>query len=193
MSAPPFPVFLRLDGEPVVVVGGGPMAASKLGALLDAGAVVTVVSPAFVPAMAREGVTIVPRAFVPSDLDGARFVVAAAPPDVNRAVEIAARARGLFVNAVDDLASATAYLGGIVRRGEVTVAISTGGAAPALAGLLREALDAVLPHDLGEWVALARRLRVEHKRDGVPMEQRRPLLLERLVSLYRDRSREGAS
>ena len=55
----------------------------------------------------------------------------------------AAAARNLFVNAVDDRASATAYLGGVVRRGDVTIAISTGGAAPALAGLLREAVAAL--------------------------------------------------
>ena len=92
--------------------------------------------------------TVIERAFAPADLDGARWVVAAATPEVNREVAAAAAARGLFVNAVDDPAAATAYLGGVVRRGGVALAISTGGVAPALAGLLREALEAVLPHDL---------------------------------------------
>jgi len=180
----PYPVFLRLDGAPVVVVGGGNVATAKLPGLLEAGARVTVVAPQVLPAIARDGVTVVAREFRASDLDGARFVIAAATPAVNREVAAAAAERNLFVNAVDDVASATAYLGGVVRRGEVTVAISTGGAAPALAGLLREALDALLPADLGEWVALARRLRLEHKRDRVPMERRRPLLLDRLIRLY---------
>jgi uroporphyrin-III C-methyltransferase/precorrin-2 dehydrogenase/sirohydrochlorin ferrochelatase len=177
-------VFLRLAGARVVVVGGGNVAAAKLPGLLDAGAVVTVVAPRFLPLVARHGVEVIAREFRPSDLDQARFVIAAATPEVNRAVGAAAAERNLFVNAVDDVASATAYLGGVVRRGEVTVAISTGGAAPALAGLLREALDAILPADLDEWVALARRLRGEWKRDHVPMERRRPLLLDRLVRLY---------
>ena len=66
-------------------------------------------------------------------------MVAAAPADVNQAVLAAADARHLWVNAVDDPPNATAYLGGVVRRSDVTVAISTGGRAPALAGLLREA------------------------------------------------------
>jgi uroporphyrin-III C-methyltransferase/precorrin-2 dehydrogenase/sirohydrochlorin ferrochelatase len=201
----PFPVFLRLAGARVVVVGGGKVAAAKLPGLLEAGALVTVVAPRFLPEVARLGasrrgtrdegvgsagservdrVEVVAREFRPTDLDGARFVIAAAPPEVNRAVAAAAAERNLFVNAVDDVASATAYLGGVVRRGEVTVAISTGGAAPALAGLLREALDALLPEDLDEWVGLARRLRAEWKRDRVPMERRRPLLLDRLVRLY---------
>jgi len=180
----PFPVFLRLAGARVVVVGGGKVAAAKLPGLLDAGARVTVVAPSFLPECAPSGVEVVAREFRPADLDQARFVIAAAPPEVNRAVAAAAAERNLFVNAVDDVASATAFLGGVVRRGEVTVAISTGGAAPALAGLLREALDALLPADLDQWVALARRLRTEWKRDRVPMERRRPLLLDRLVGLY---------
>ncbi len=180
----PYPVFLRLEGEPVVVVGGGRIAASKLAGLFDAGARVTVVAPEVRPEIACDDVTIVQREFRAEDLDGARFVIAAAPPAVNRAVGEAARARNLFVNAVDDVDSATAYLGGVIRRGEVTIAISTGGAAPALAGLVRQALDAMLPStsDLDAWIATARRLRAAWKRDGVPIDQRRRLLLEALRS-----------
>ena len=68
--------------------------------------------------------------------------MAAATPEVNRDVARLAEARHVFVNAVDDPPNATAYLGGVVRRDGVTLAISTAGHAPALAGLLREALDA---------------------------------------------------
>ncbi len=75
-------------------------------------------------------------------------MVAAAPPDVNREVAAAAHPRGLFVNAVDDMENASAYMGAIVRRAGVTMAISTDGEAPALAGLMREALEALLPDDL---------------------------------------------
>jgi uroporphyrin-III C-methyltransferase/precorrin-2 dehydrogenase/sirohydrochlorin ferrochelatase len=66
----------------------------------------------------------------------------------------------------------------------VTIAISTGGHAPALAGLLREALDALLPADLAAWVDTARRARVEWRRAGVPMAERRPRLLRALDALY---------
>ena len=188
MTAPGlYPVFLRLAGLPVVLVGGGTVAASKLDGLLAAGAIVTVIAPFVceaIRARATEGLAIVTRPFEPSDLDGARWVVAAAPADVDRAVATAAAARGLFVNAVDDVASASAYLGGVVRRGEITIAISTGGAAPALAGLLREALDALLPADLARWVETARAARVEWRRAGVPMAERRPKLLRALDALY---------
>ena len=82
-------------------------------------------------------------------------VVAAAPGDVNARVRTAADARRIFVNAVDDPQHATAYLGGVVRRDGVTVAISTDGRAPALSALLREALDVWLPGDLTEWLSVS--------------------------------------
>src|SRR5262249_14221709 len=91
----------------------------------------------------------------------------------------------VFVNAVDDPTNATAFLSGVVRRAGVTIAISTNGEAPALAGLLREALDRVLPADLDAWIAEARRQRAIWRRDGVPMEQRRPGLLNALNEIYR--------
>lgn len=182
MSARVYPVFLRLDGEPVLVVGGGPVAASKLDGLLAAGARPTVVAPAIADGCRRPGVTLIERGFVADDLDGARFVIAAATAAVNREVTALAAARNLFVNAVDDPAAATAFLGGVVRRGDVTVAISTGGSAPALAGLLREALDAALPADLDAWLELARAERARWKQDGTPMAERRARLLDALIA-----------
>jgi uroporphyrin-III C-methyltransferase/precorrin-2 dehydrogenase/sirohydrochlorin ferrochelatase len=76
----------------------------------------------------------------------------------------------------------------VVRRDGVTIAISTDGRAPALAGLLREALDAWLPGDLDEWMSAADEVRRDWKRHAVPMEQRRPLLLETLNRLYERKS-----
>ena len=179
-----FPAFLKLTGRKAVLVGGGKVAAAKLGPLLEAGAIVTVVAPEIRPELHQAGVTCETRPFRPEDLDGAWWVVAAAPPEVNRQVLFAAEPRRVFVNAVDDPAHATAYLGGVVRRSSVTVAISTDGRAPALAGLLREALDAWLPGDLDEWLAAADAARQQWRERQVPMEQRRPLLLETLNRLY---------
>jgi uroporphyrin-III C-methyltransferase/precorrin-2 dehydrogenase/sirohydrochlorin ferrochelatase len=182
-----YPVFLRLDGRQVLVVGGGSVAAGKLEGLLAAGAKVTVVSPEMRPEFERAGVTRRRRRFEPHDLDGMWWVVAAAPPEVNQEVRFAAERRQLFVNAVDDPPNATAFLGGVVRRDGVTVAFSTEGRAPALAGLLREALDAWLPEDLAEWMTAAEEIRKTWKRDDVPMEARRPQLLETLNRLYEER------
>lgn len=182
--SPLYPVFLHLRSRPVLLVGGGNVAASKLPALLEAGAQVTVVAPEIRSELMKPGVRYAPRAFAPSDLEGKFFAVAAATPAVNRQVADAAEVRGVFVNAVDDTDSASAYLGGVVRKGGVTVALSTDGRAPALAGLLREALDAVLPDDLDQWVEAAARLRGRWRADKVPMKERRPLLLRALQELY---------
>ncbi len=180
-----YPAFLDLTDRHVVLVGGGTVAAGKLAGLLTAGARVTVIAPAISASIRELGtVELIERVFEPADLDGAWWVVAAATPEINRAVATAAEARHVFVNAVDDKASATAFLGGVVRRGPVEIAISTGGVAPALAGLLREALDAMLPQDLERWIAVAIATRTEWKAANVPIAERRPLLLRALQELY---------
>ena len=179
------PVFLNLQDRPVVLVGGGTVAYAKLGELVRTGAHVTVVAPEIRPEIASfDGLIIVQREFIPRDLDGAWFVVAAASAEVNRRVAVAAEERHLFVNAVDDAAGASAYAGGVFRRGGMTIAVSTEGRAPALAGLLREGLEALVPEDVETWVHAARRLRHEQRAAGVPMGERRPLLLRALNRLY---------
>jgi uroporphyrin-III C-methyltransferase/precorrin-2 dehydrogenase/sirohydrochlorin ferrochelatase len=183
------PLFLNLAGRRVLLVGGGPVAASKLAQLLATGADVRVVAPDVRQEIEDAGVVVERRAFVESDLDGAWLVIAAATPIVNAHVADAARGRQLFVNAVDDPANASAYLGGVVRRDGVTLAISTRGDAPGLAGLLREALDALLPRDLQLWMDEARLQRLRWRRDGVAMAARRPLLLHALNVLYARRAR----
>jgi siroheme synthase-like protein len=182
-----FPAFLKLGGRKVLVVGGGPMAAAKIAPLVQAGAVIHLVAPAICAAVDTEAVTFIEqREFRPGDLDDVWLVVAAATPAVNRQVAAEAAARHLFVNAVDDPVNASVYLGGVVRRGGATIAISTDGAAPALAGLLREALDAALPSEkeMDIWLARARDLRAVWRADGVPMAARRPQLLDTLNRIY---------
>jgi len=189
------PLFLDLTGRDVLLVGGGAVALAKLRQLIAAGARVRVVSPVVldeVERLARAAgtpsteVQILRRGFQPSDLQDVWLVVAAATPAVNREVALAATERRVFVNAVDDPANASAYLSGVVRRDEVTIAVSTSGDAPALTSLIREALDAVLPRELAEWVTVARDERLQWRRDGVPMEERKPLLLRALNDLYAD-------
>jgi uroporphyrin-III C-methyltransferase / precorrin-2 dehydrogenase / sirohydrochlorin ferrochelatase len=179
-----FPAFLDLAGRKVVVVGGGPVAAAKIEALTAAGARVTVVAPEIRPEIERADVEIVRRAFADADLDGAWWVVAAAPPAVNRRVSEAAERRRIFGNAVDDPEHATAYLGGVVRRDGVTIAISTDGRAPAIAGLLREAFDALLPREIHAWLRASDQARWTWRSERTPIEERRPQLLEILNRLY---------
>ena len=178
------PVFLKVGGRRVLLVGGGSVASSKLDALRRAGADVAVVAPVVHPSIRAAGVPVHERRFAPADLDGVWFVVAAATPAVNADVAREAEQRRIFVNAVDDPPNASAYLGGVIRRAGVTIAISTSGEAPALAGVLREAIDALLPADLERWSKCARSLRAGWKERGVPMAERRPLLIEALKDLY---------
>ncbi len=179
-----FPAFLDLVGRRVLVVGGGSVAAAKIPRLLEAGAHLVVVAPAVTAAIEAEPVEIVRRPFVTSDLDGAWYVVSAAPPSVNADVAREANARGIFVNAVDDPRHATAFAGSTFRRGPVTVALSTGGDAPALARVLREALERLIGRDVEDWTALAVGLRQEWRRDRVPMGARRNALLAALARLH---------
>ena len=123
--------------------------------------------------------------------------MAAATLEVNRAVLEAALPRRIFVNAVDDPPAATAFAGSVARRGPVTIAVSTGGTAPALAALVREGLEALLPTDLARWTDAAGAARARWREDGTPIGARRPLLLEALNRLYAaaaaGSAREGGS
>jgi siroheme synthase-like protein len=179
-----FPLFLKLTGRRVVLVGGGPVAAAKLETLRATGAEVNVVAPTIDAAIPRQGVIVWQRSFQPEDLDDAWLTVAAGPRGVNQEVAHAAAQRRIFANVVDDPELASAYAAALLHRGAVTLAISTDGTAPGLAALLREALDVLLPEDLDRWIDEAVRLRREWIATGVPMQARRPLLLEALNRLY---------
>ena len=153
----------------------------------------TVVSPELTADLAalagKHGWPVHRRPFAAGDVDGSWLVFAAAPPEVNREVAAAAEAAQVFVVAVDDPPSCSAYGAGIVRRAGVTIAISSSGEAPALTGLLREGIEAVLPDDLDAWIAEARRARIVWRAEGVPMAERRPRLLAALNQLYRGAKR----
>ena len=149
-----FPLFVELAGRRCLVVGGGGVAERKVESLLAAGARVTVVSPTLTPTLAALATTRrvahVARHFAPGDLRGAALAFAATDDGaVNGAVAREGRRRGIWVNAADDPVHCDAILPALVRRGPVTVAISTGGASPAMARATRERIDAALPPAYG--------------------------------------------
>lgn len=148
------PVHLDLRGRPCVVVGGSDVALRKVEGLLEAGARVTVVSPALVPALAALAETheIIhhPRAYRPGDLAGVALAYAAVDdPAVQEALAAEATAAGVFLNVVDVPRLCTFIAPAVVRRGPVLVAISTGGASPALARRLREEIEAHVGAEYG--------------------------------------------
>ena len=141
-----FPMFVKLHGRLVVVVGGGEIAAGKIEGLLHAGAKVKLVAPevhaSLADAIRSRKIDWLPREFEPSDLDGATLTVAAtSAPGVNFSVFREAEARGIFCNAVDDIENCHFYYGSVVQRGNLQIAISTNGKSPALALRLRKELE----------------------------------------------------
>jgi uroporphyrin-III C-methyltransferase/precorrin-2 dehydrogenase/sirohydrochlorin ferrochelatase len=166
------PLFLKLEGKEVLVVGAGAVATRKVAELVEAGARVRVVAPEATESVrGHPSVQWISRSFVETDVDGVWLVVAATDDAlVQRAVAEAAERRRVFVVAVDDAANASAYGGAVVRRAPLTVAISSDGEAPALVRLLRELICDLLPDE--GWVERARALREKWRASGTPVAAR---------------------
>jgi uroporphyrin-III C-methyltransferase/precorrin-2 dehydrogenase/sirohydrochlorin ferrochelatase len=182
------PLFLKLAGREVLVVGAGAVAERKVEALLAAGARVRLVAPEATEGLARladEGhVAWSARAFAEADVEGVWLVFAAtSDADVQRRAADAANARRIFCVAVDDPPNASAYSAAVVRRPPFTVAISSSGEAPALTRLLREIIEHVLPGQ--DWIRRAEELRAKWRADGTPMGER---FAQLVVEMQKDRS-----
>ncbi len=145
-TKPYYPVFLDLAGRLAVIVGGGGVAERKVVTLLEYGPRVRVVSPQVSPeieSLAASGaIELERRGYVRGDLEGAFLVVCAtSSEEVNRAVHAEAEERGCLVNVVDVPELCSFIVPSIVRRGTLSVAISTGGAAPTVAKRLRKHIE----------------------------------------------------
>jgi siroheme synthase-like protein len=148
---------LDLDGRRCLVVGGGSVGLEKAKGLLDSGAVVTVVAPEIEPELQRLPVRWRQKRYERADLEGNLLVVAATPDRaVNRRVFDDAEARSLLCNVVDDPELCSFILPAVHRRDPIVLAVSTGGASPALAKRLRDELGAQIDE---RHVELAYRLR----------------------------------
>jgi siroheme synthase-like protein len=180
-----YPVLLDLRGRTCVVIGGGTIATGKVEGLLEAGASVTVIAPqlsASLAALAAAGrVRHLARAYQPGDLAEA-FLAVGATDDraANAAVWAEAQARNLLFNAVDDVPHCNFIAPSILRQGDLTVAISTSGKAPALAVRLKEKLAPELGPEYARFLELAGDLR-EGLAAAVPDFEARKALWYRLV------------
>jgi precorrin-2 dehydrogenase/sirohydrochlorin ferrochelatase len=169
--------LIGLETRRCVVVGGGEVAARKLAGLLAAGARVTVISPEVSSEVGRltaEGrITLLQRPYESGDLAGAFLVIAATDDSpTNAAVWQEAGRLGCLINAVDDPAHSNFILPAVVRRGEVNLAISTGGASPALARRLREQLETQVGPEYGDLAGLMAEMRPALMREFPPGEAR---------------------
>jgi precorrin-2 dehydrogenase len=176
-----FPLFLKLEGKLVVVVGGGAIAEGKIEGLVSAGARVRVIAPQVTQQIAEwvrfRRVEWLPKEFAAGDLEGATLVVAAtSTPGVNKAVFTEAESRNILCNAVDDIENCHFYYGSIVQRGDLQIAISTNGKSPALAQRLRKELEEQYPADYAVWLDWLGAAREILRSDSSDPEQTKALL-----------------
>jgi len=173
-----YPIVVDLTGRPCLVIGGGAVALRKVAGLVEAGARVTVLSPWLTPALLRLAAEAPlrwrPREYAQGDAAGFTLVMVATDDRaVNAAVAAECRERGIWVNCADDPARCDFILPSVLRRGAVTVAVSTGGRSPTLARLLREDLDALLPRDVAPLTEVIADVRRSLREDGVSLDAER--------------------
>jgi precorrin-2 dehydrogenase/sirohydrochlorin ferrochelatase len=164
MSPADFPIALQLHGRPVLVVGGGPVAAGRIQQLVEVGAVVTVISPVVtseIQALADSGaLTLLHRPYTVGDCIGARLVFTASNDKaVNAEVVQEARSLNILANAADEPDLCDFFMPSIGREGSITVAVSTGGAAPGLSRHLRQRLMTGIGPEYARLARLLSRLR----------------------------------
>lgn len=152
-----FPIFVKLEGRLLVVIGGGNVAEAKIPGVLSAGARVRLVAPSITPQIAewvRFGkIDWLPKEFEAADLNGAFLAIAATSvPGVNESVFREAEARGILCNAVDDIEHCHFYYGAVVQRGDLQIAISTNGKSPALAQRLRQEFEGQFGPEYEAWL-----------------------------------------
>jgi len=170
--------MLDLVGHPCLVVGGGAVAARKVEGLVEAGARVTVVSPSLTQRLLRLATDARlrwrPREYVPGDVDG--FVLAMVATDdaaVNAAVAAECRERGVLINCADDPAHCSFILPSVLKRGSLTVTVSTGGASPTMARLVREELETLLPSDVAALTDVMAEVRRTLRDEGISLAAER--------------------
>jgi siroheme synthase-like protein len=178
-----FPVFMKLEGRLIVVVGGGNIAETKIPGVLAAAARIRLVAPSITPQIAewvRFGkIDWLPKEFEPADLNGAFFVIAAtSAPGVNEAVFREAEARGILCNAVDDIEHCHFYYGAVVQRGDLQIAISTNGKSPALAQRLRREFEVEFGPEYEVWLQWLGAAREALRASGPSSETSNKLLHE---------------
>ncbi|MDP8255797.1 MAG: glutamyl-tRNA reductase [Candidatus Alcyoniella australis] len=197
-----YPIQLMIEGRSCLVVGGGEVAARKAEALLEARAEVRVAAPRLMPAMQKlvdAGlVSYIAGKFDPAQLDDVALVIAATDDQsVNRAVHRHTSQRGLLVNVVDQPELCSFIVPAVVRRGELCIAISTGGAGPALAKRLRRELEQQFGEEYAEYLEIIAACR-DHARQRYPhdvqarMEAGRRVAQLELLPLISNGERERA-
>jgi len=198
--SPYYPIFLNIRGKKCVVVGGGQVALRKVEALLDHGARVEVISPELCPelntlAETRE-MAVRRKPYEPGDLTAALIVIAATDEhSINLEVVKEASITGILVNVVDDPRNSNFIVPSCLRRGDITVAVSTAGRSPALARKIRTRLEKDLEEEYAALAVLVDEVRMEAKSQGIEVngdDWQKALDLDLLIGLLKKCDRERA-
>jgi len=195
-----YPIFLNINGNKCVIVGGGKVALRKVKMLLECGAKVTVISPILHQDLVRlaqgKALRLIERDYEPGDLDGAVVVIAATDAEeVNRNVAHEAKKRGILVNVVDDPGESDFIVPSFLRRGDLTIAISTGGTSPALAKKIRTKLEQDFGKEYGLLLPLIGEVRSTVKEKAIMVREKawqEALDLDSLIRLIQKGQREKA-
>ena len=195
-----FPVFLDVRRKKCVVIGGGQVAFRKIRTLLDCGASVTVISPVLHPDLSelanKKSIQVIRRSYKSRDLKGAFIVIAATgTKETNRKVAKEAGRVGALVNVVDDPEPSDFIVPSLLRRGDLAIAISTGGMSPALARKIRTRLEDSFGEEYALLVSLVEEVRSTLRRKGIRVNAERwqnALDLDFLAQLLRTGQKDRA-
>jgi siroheme synthase-like protein len=174
-SAEYYPILLNIQRKKCIVVGGGEVALRKVRTLLEAGAAVLVIAPtpcSELIALAQDKtIDVLYRNYQPGDLKGAFAVVSAtSEAEVNEKVASEAERRGILVNVVDNPEQSNFIVPSTLRRGDLTIAVSTAGKSPALARKIRTRLEADFGAESASLIALISEVRSELKQQGITVD-----------------------
>ena len=182
---PYYPIFLDLNNQKVLVVGGGEVAERKTKNLLMYGCQIYMISPDLTPRLrqlvAKGKIHHIPHELLGKVMDDAFMVIAATDnPEVNKQVASQAKERGLLVNAVDQPGDCNFIMPSIVKRGDLQIAISTTGKSPALAKKIRKEMDSMFGPEYGSLVKLLGLLRIQLLSKGQPASKN-TIIFQKLV------------
>lgn len=178
-----YPVYIQMREQPCTVIGGGKIAEGKVEGLLAVEAQVTVISPDLTPRLRelarQKQISYIPRGYQPGDLTGAFMVICATDKaEINHQVWQAALANRQLVNVVDDTPRCNFIAPSILRKGDLTIAISTSGKAPALAVRLKERFQREIGPEYERFLELAGELREPLAKHIPDFETRKALWYE---------------